>query len=35
VVGGDSLSKIAQQLNIQGGWRTRFEKNKASSATLT
>jgi resuscitation-promoting factor RpfA len=28
VVAGDSLSKIAQQLNIQGGWQTLFEKNK-------
>ena len=28
VVAGDSLSKIAQQQNIQGGWQTLFEKNK-------
>jgi resuscitation-promoting factor RpfA len=28
VVAGDSLSKIAQQQNVQGGWKTLFEKNK-------
>jgi ribosomal protein L30 len=28
VVAGDSLSKIAQNLNIQGGWKTLYEKNK-------
>jgi nucleoid-associated protein YgaU len=28
VVAGDSLSKIAQKLNIQGGWQTLFERNK-------
>jgi hypothetical protein len=28
VVAGDSLSKIAQQQNVQGGWQTLFEKNK-------
>jgi resuscitation-promoting factor RpfA len=28
VVAGDSLSKIAQKLNIQGGWQTLFDKNK-------
>jgi len=29
VVAGDSLSKIAQALNVEGGWQTLFEKNKA------
>jgi hypothetical protein len=28
VVAGDSLSKIAQQQNVQGGWQILFEKNK-------
>ena len=28
VVAGDSLSKIAQQQNVPGGWQTLFEKNK-------
>ncbi|MFL6143153.1 MAG: transglycosylase family protein [Labedaea sp.] len=28
VVAGDSLSKIAQQQNVAGGWQTVFEKNK-------
>jgi hypothetical protein len=28
VVAGDSLSKIAQQQNVQGGWQTLFAKNK-------
>jgi LysM repeat protein len=32
VVAGDSLSKIAQALNIQGGWQALYEKNKASVA---
>jgi nucleoid-associated protein YgaU len=27
---GDTLSKIAQQLNVQGGWQTLFEKNKST-----
>jgi LysM repeat protein len=26
---GDTLSKIAQQLNVQGGWQALFEKNKS------
>jgi LysM repeat protein len=29
VVAGDSLSKIAQELKIEGGWQALFEKNKA------
>jgi len=29
VVAGDSLSKIAQQKNITGGWQALYEKNKA------
>jgi resuscitation-promoting factor RpfA len=29
VVAGDSLSKIAQQLNIEGGWKALYEKNRA------
>jgi LysM repeat protein len=29
VVAGDSLSKIAKALNIQGGWQALYEKNKA------
>ena len=29
VVAGDSLSKIAQALNIEGGWQALYEKNKA------
>ncbi|HET9143190.1 transglycosylase family protein [Actinophytocola sp.] len=28
VVAGDSLSKIAQAQNVQGGWQALFEKNK-------
>jgi nucleoid-associated protein YgaU len=28
VVAGDSLSKIAQQQSVAGGWQTLFEKNK-------
>lgn len=28
VLAGDSLSKIAQQLNIEGGWKALHEKNK-------
>ncbi|HEV2777835.1 MAG TPA: transglycosylase family protein [Actinophytocola sp.] len=28
VVAGDSLSKIAQAQNVQGGWKTLFELNK-------
>jgi len=28
VVGGDSLSKIATTLNVQGGWQALYEKNK-------
>jgi LysM repeat protein len=32
VVAGDSLSKIAQAQNIQGGWQALYEKNKASVA---
>jgi resuscitation-promoting factor RpfA len=28
VVAGDSLSKIAQQLNIDGGWKALHQKNK-------
>jgi hypothetical protein len=29
VVVGDSLSKIAQQLNTEGGWKALYEKNRA------
>ena len=29
VVAGDCLSKIAEQLNIPGGWKALYEKNKA------
>jgi len=32
VVAGDSLSKIAQELKLEGGWQALFEKNKACIA---
>jgi nucleoid-associated protein YgaU len=30
VKAGDTLSQIAQQLNVQGGWQALFEKNKST-----
>jgi LysM repeat protein len=30
VKAGDTLSKIAEQLNVQGGWQALFEKNKST-----
>jgi nucleoid-associated protein YgaU len=30
VKAGDTLSKIAQQVNVQGGWQALYEKNKST-----
>ncbi|MGQ0479517.1 MAG: LysM peptidoglycan-binding domain-containing protein [Pseudonocardia sp.] len=32
VVAGDTLSKIAEDNNIAGGWRALYESNKATLA---